>query len=295
MVWLSIALASPEVVSSTADEKRLDQRISDEPADLVILYGGEQDGQLGTCGCPGDPKGSLGRVESWRDRAAERNEPVLLVNVGNWLTDPVGVGNALHPSAFRRNAAMLDAVTNWDALNVSFRDLPYLGTVDEGWPAGVVSANASGLPDVVSAEVNGRSIAIVGVTAWKKDYLQPEGVERIDPIEALETLLPTLEQDLVVVLSYGLGKRNKAITALDVDVLIDGDTHRSNVPALVVDDTVWVRSRFETQYLGELRLQLDDDGVTYAHDRAISMDRRIPTSKKWRKKLRETQKAMESI
>lgn len=296
MLWFAAALATPEVLSSTVDEGNLGQRLDHTPADLVILYGGEQDGTLGTCGCPGDPKGSLGRVHGYAEAVREQGSPILMVNAGNWLTDPVGPDNGLHPAAFVRNRHMVDAVEDgWDVLNVSFRDLPYLGR-EGAFPAQAVSANLhGGPPSHRIVERGGVKVALTGVTAWKKDYLQPEGFQRLDPIEALAALLPTLreEADLVVVTSFGLGRRNKELAALDIDVLIDADTHRGRADALVHDGTVWVRSRYETRYLGELRLELADGAIVSAHDRAVALDKKIPTARGWKKRQRAAAKALE--
>lgn len=299
MIWLATALAAPEVTSSVVDEGGLARRLDSVPADLVILYGGEQDGAIGTCGCPGDPKGSLGRLHGYAAAVREQGVPMLLVNAGNWLTDPAGPDAGLLPIAHVRNAVMLDAVSDdsadWDALNISFRDLPGLGSAGR-FPANAVSANLDGGGARYRiVERGGVRVALTGVTAWKKDYLQPEGFERTDPIEALVALLPTLREqaDLIVVSSYGLGRRNRELAALDIDVLIDADTHRTRDNAVVMHDTIWVRSRFETQFLGELRLQLGDDGVVRAHDRAVALDSRIPTPRDWKKRERAARKALE--
>lgn len=296
MLWLAAALAAPEVISSTVDEGRLEQRLDHTPADLVILYGGEQDGSIGTCGCPGDPKGSLGRVHGYADAVRAQGSPTVLVNAGNWLTDPVGPDNQLAPAAFVQNRTMVDAVgQGWDVLNVSFRDLPYLGR-QQAFPPNTVSANLVGGGERFRVvERGGIKVALTGVTAWKKDYLQPEGFERSDPVQALAALLPTLREqaDLVVVASYGLGRRNKELAELDIDVLIDADTHRGRADALVHEGTVWVRSRYETQFLGELRLELGDGGIVSAHDRAVALDKKIPTAPGWKKRQRAAAKALE--
>ena len=127
--------------------------------------------------------------------------------------------------------------------------------------------------------------------------MQPEGFEQQDPIEALQELLPTLREqaDLIVVSSYGLGRDTRALTRLDIDVLVDADTHRARAPAVVDNGTLWVRSRFETQYLGELRLDLGEHGIDAAHDRAIALDKKIPTAKGYKKRERAAAKALESI
>lgn len=295
MIWILTASAIPTVVGSTVDQGKLSARVSDAPADLVILYGGEQDGSLGTCGCPNEPRGSLGRIHSYADAVRETGVPMLLLNAGNWLTDPVGQDNQLRADARIRNDHVLNALDGWDVLNISFRDLPHLG--DRPFPPGAVSANLEGGPRTHRMlEVGDKKVAVVGVTAWKKAYLQPKGFGMTDPVQALAALLPSLREqaDLVVVTSYGLGPANKSLAALDIDVLIDADTHRTRAEPIVVDDTVWVRSRYETQFLGELRLTLNGSGIEAAHDRAVSLDKKIPSAPGWKKRERAAAKALEA-
>ncbi|MCB9675774.1 MAG: hypothetical protein H6737_11690 [Alphaproteobacteria bacterium] len=292
LVW-NLALASPSVVATSADEGPLKKRLNDDPADVVILYGGEQDGSMDTCGCPNNPRGSLARLVAYQHAAEALSAPVITVNAGNWLRDTIGDDNRLRSDARVANAHMVEAVqaADWSAVNVSFRDLPYLASVGQ-FPKGAVLANArgpGGPPPYVIAQAGDLDVAITGVTHWSKEYLQPPDFERLDPVQALESLLPELHEkaDLVVVLGYALGKDAKAIAKLDIDVLVDADTHRNRYDPVVVGDTVWVRSAFETQRLGELRLRVSDGVITSAHDRAIGLDKRIPSPAPWKARARD--------
>lgn len=298
---LAAALAAPAVLTSEAIDGPAHKRVAVDQADLVVLYGGEQDGSQDPCGCPSRPRGSLGRVEAYAAVVREQGVPTLLVNPGNWLRDTIGDDDRLSDDARAANAQMLEAIEagTWDALNVSFRDLPYLGEI-ASFPPDAVLSNArgpGGPPDHRLLPVGDRTVAIVGVTGWSKEYLQPPAFERADPVDALAALLPSLREqaDLVIVLGYALGARAKAIAELDIDVLIDADTHRGRFEPIVVDDAVWVRSNFGTQRLGELRLRLGDDGrIASAHDRMIDLDASIKMDRAWKKRADRARREIES-
>lgn len=300
-----MALAAPlEVIASEAIEGSARKRLAGDPADLVILYAGEQDGSQDPCGCPENPRGSLGRLEAYASAVREQGAPVVVVNAGNWLKDALGDDNRLRGDARIADAHMLAAVEagSWTALNVSFRDLPYLAEVDR-YPSGAVLANASGdkgPAPFVLVPAGERTVAITGVTAWSKRYLQPDGLELQDPVEALTALIPELRQqaDVVVVLAYGLGRRAKEVAALDLDVLVEADTFRSTFEPIVEGDRIWVRSNFGTQRLGELRLRLEDgpDGTSIAgaHVRAVDLDDGIRMAREWKRRAREARDAVEA-
>jgi len=287
-----VALSAPSVVATVADTGPLKNRVTDEPADVVLLYGGEQDGSMDTCGCPNNPRGSLPRLMAYQYAVESGDAPVLTVNAGNWLRDSVGEDNKLRADAKVANSHMLDAVqqAGWSALNISFRDLPYLAEVGS-FPEGAVLANASGPgapPPYVLVKAGDLDVAITGLTHWSKSYLQPDDFEFENPVEALTALLPELNEraDLVVVLGYALGKEAKAVAELDIDVLIDADNYRGRFDPIVMGDTIWVRSNYETQRVGELRLRVEQGHITMAHDRMIDLDKKIPSPGPWRSRAK---------
>lgn len=294
---LTIALAAPDVLGTRVTEGSLQERLAAEPVDLVLLYGGEQRGSMDTCGCPNDPRGSLGRLEAYAGAVREQGSPVVLLNPGNWLDDPVGSDNRLRADARIANAHMVDAVEagRWDALNVGFRDLPYLGETGT-FPRGSVSANArgEGLVDHVLVEAGPHTVAITGVSRWAKLYLQPDDVELLDPIDALAALVPKLRQqaDVVVVLTYALGPRVKEVAAMDVDVVVEADGLRTWNKPVVVGETVWVRNREQTQTLGELRLTLEEGEVVRAWERVVDLDADLPWPGPWKRRHRKAHKAV---
>ncbi len=309
--WGSVAHAGPSVIATVADEGGLRKRLTDEPADLVVLYGGEQDGSMSTCGCPNNPRGSLPRWIAVQQAVEAADAPVLTVNAGNWLTDTIGSDNRLRADVDVANTHMLEAVedADWAAVNVSFRDLPWLAASGRGFPDGAVLANVS-VPDgeagpapyVVTTAGDFR-VAITGLTHWSKEYLQPDW-ERTEPVAALQALLPTLreEADLVVVLGYALGSDAKQVAELDIDVLVDADTYRNRFDPVVVGDTVWVRSNYETQRLGELRLRVEPDSsepgrvqISSAHDRTIDLDRKIRSPGPWKRRAKEARQDVAAV
>jgi 2',3'-cyclic-nucleotide 2'-phosphodiesterase (5'-nucleotidase family) len=299
-ILLAVTLAAPTVRGTRVTEGRLDDRLATGPADLVLLYGGEQRGSQADCGCPHDPRGSLGRVEAYASAVEASGVPTLLLNPGNWLNDPTGQGNRLRDDAMVQNAHMVDAVRagSWDALNVTFRDLPYLARADV-WPTGIVSASARGapaLPPYVLLEAGARTVAVTGVTPWSKTYLQPADVERLPPVEALEAILPRMhaEADLVVVMTYGLGRDVRAVAQLDIDVLIEADHLRNRFEPVLFGNTVWVRSFDQTQVLGELRLEWGDEGLDRVVARTIDLDGDIPRRGPWRRREKRAHKAVRS-
>jgi 2',3'-cyclic-nucleotide 2'-phosphodiesterase (5'-nucleotidase family) len=299
-----LAFAEPSLVVSEAIEGPARKRLAEDPADLVILYAGEQDGSQDPCGCPVRPRGSLGRLEAYASAVRDAGAPVLLVNAGNWLKDAIGPDDRLRADTRVADEHMLSAVEagSWTALNVTFRDLPYLAEAGR-FPDGAVLANArgpNGPAEYVLVRAGERTVAITGVTSWSKEYLQPTEFHRTDPVDALAALLPTLREqaDLVVVLGYGLGKRAKEIAALGVDVLVEADTYRTRSEPILLGDTLWVRSNYGTQRLGELRLRLaDQDGrtrVSSAHDRAIDLDADIKMDRSWKQRSRKAREAIEA-
>lgn len=292
----AIAMGSPTVETSSAANTTLRKRFVDEPADVVLLYAGEQQGSQDTCGCPVNPRGSLGRLHTYADALRDRGEPVVLVNAGNWLGDTIGDDHTLREDVRVGNAHMVQAMEagEWSALNVGYRDLPYLGEQD-AYPVGAVSGNtAKGPPGFVVVDAGELKVAITGLSSWRRPYLQPEGVDRLEPVKALEALLPEMEAaaDVVVVLAYALESDAKAVADLDIDVLVEADTFRTRFDPILRGDTVWVRSNFETQRLGELRLTIEDGVVTGVHDRFIDLDAQIGSAGSWRRRLRKSEAAV---
>jgi 2',3'-cyclic-nucleotide 2'-phosphodiesterase (5'-nucleotidase family) len=258
-------------------------------ADLVILYGGEQEGILGSCGCDSRPRGSLARVDGYR-RLLERAEPevpLILLNTGAWLDNTIGYTLDLRADAKVANIAMVKAVElgRWDVLNATFRDMPWFREAEI--PANVVSANIRPLEDglgpapYIVVESGAVRVAVTGLSSEGMSFIQPDTHRPEDPVRALEALLPEMREDadLVVVLGYHLGSLATKVIKLDVDVLIDANMFKEQHEPMMKYDTLWLRSRWRTERLGELRLFLDDGKISGARDRMIDLDERIPATR----------------
>ncbi|MBW1879234.1 MAG: hypothetical protein JRJ84_12800, partial [Deltaproteobacteria bacterium] len=143
----------PVLTSELANAGALRHRLAGpDDANLVILYGGEQEGSMGPCGCGERPLGSLARVQGYRVAMQRRQRGVgdLLVNTGGWLDDAVGP-QGLGADALLAGDAMVAGLEmgGWTVLNVGYRDLPYLAA--RGFPGTSVSGNVAPLDAASSA------------------------------------------------------------------------------------------------------------------------------------------------
>ncbi len=127
----SIAL-SQQVVTDGALKHRL---AAPDGAELVLLYGGEQAGRVGPCGCDQRPKGGLARSAAYAAAVRARDPNVLLLNVGNFLVD-FDDG----PNEIARNALIVDGLQRggWDVWNLTAPDVAALTAW--GLPPAAVSA-----------------------------------------------------------------------------------------------------------------------------------------------------------
>jgi hypothetical protein len=212
---------------------------------------------------------------------------VLLLNPGGWLTGDhdqgVLVPRAVEDNAFVRRAL---ALVRYDALNVSWRDLPGLG---DGVP-GLVSATHQGLAPVATTETvdaGGLQVVITGVSRRGPPFLEPAGTTVLGPVEAVRAL-PLRDEDLVVVLARNVPREVQALAALPgVDVVIEADDYNARYPPTLVGSTLWVRSWDESTRLGELRLWVEDGHVVRALDRMIDLGPDVPEMPELRRLARE--------
>ncbi|MFT4628007.1 MAG: hypothetical protein ACI8PZ_006701 [Myxococcota bacterium] len=281
------------VLSSSSPTGRIADRVAwGDGADLVLLYGGEQSGRVGPCGCEDHPIGGLPRVTGYRRAMRDANPgvPDLLLNLGEFYSARTGDTPTLSSDARAANRWMragLDAGP-WDAVNVSCRDLP--GATADGFPLNALSTNmrVPDLPDHRLVKAGAHTVAVLGVGAPCLDYLQPPGLVVTDPLEAVRARVPTLEADLVVVLVSGLAGRVEALASIDgVDVVLEAGAYVGRYEPFDVGGTVWARSADETQRLKELRLRVDDGRISAATDRTITLDERIPEDRPVKRLLME--------
>lgn len=280
--WGTPAFAAPELSSTVVSPAVpvAEAQVAGDGADLVIVYAGEQHGDIGPCGCDSWPKGGLGGLATWVDavRASDPQVPVLLLNPGAWASSVTDAG-VLTRAAIRDNDWFHRAwyEVRFDAANVSFRDLPSVVP-----HPGLVSATHRPPNDAVTRyktfELGDLRVAVTGVSRDGLEYLRPTGTTVQTPVAAVRDLLPELaDHDLVVVLAYDVPKEVAAIASLPgVDVVIEAAGYTERWPPLAMGDAVWVRSRDLGAEVGELRLWVDDGKVTRAEDRRATIGPDVP-------------------
>ncbi len=258
-------------------------RLSNQPADLVVFYGGEEKGSLEPCGCPDQPRGGLARQAAYilAARAAAPDTPTLVVNGGYWLLDARSLDGSPRADTLAHNRWMTTALQQLgvDALNVGIHDLGALSMGERVPDLPLVSAHIEG-PGVlpwVRIEQGGLRVGVTGVTTGSTAYHQQPGYDLGHPTRdtraTLERLRP--EVDVLILLAFGdAGPARSMAEAGLVDVVIDTNRHRERSPPMRIGDAVWVRSFAGTERLGELRIGLGPDGrrVATAVDRKIELD-----------------------
>ena len=253
-------------------------------ADLVLLYGGEERGEMDHCGCPHRPRGGLGRQQSYLAALRQQDQPVLFVNGGYWLEDAMGLNGEPRADIPVMNRWMIAGMEQLGphALNVGYNDTAGLTSVgDLATDLPLVSANirGEGLQPWVVHDVNGIRVGVTGISVQGLSFLETPGFEIGDPFRQGRETLEAMgeETDVVILLAYGEPKdaRRLAQTGL-VDVVIDTNLHRENYPPVFVGEALWVRSHFQTMRLGELRLGIEDGEIQWAVERKIDLDLQIP-------------------
>lgn len=257
------------------------ERAQAPQADLVLFYGGEIGGSLGTCGCPDRPRGSLARMATYlrASREAHPDQRDLFLMGGDWLMNPVapdGSASAQAPVANEYVARAFDAM-EVDAANVAYGDLPGVLAL-ETLPEWALSTNTQGLATARILEVDGVRLGVLAITRFG---VQPVPDHKIsDPYAPAAAALQELSEntDVQVLLSYGAGEvaAQLARDFAELDVVIDADMHRGFFEPDTIGDAIWVRSHYQTMRLGELRLDLGEQGVGLILDRKIDLDPLLP-------------------
>lgn len=306
ILWLALACARPQAPALPISDRRL--TVGDEPglstelltggalearlsspddADLVLIYGGEEQGSLDACGCPNRPRGGLARQQAYADatRAMPGAPPVLQLNGGQWLDDAMGLDGLPRPDASVVNAWMVRGLieAGFSGLNLGYSDMAGLRSLAPGATTALpmLSANISG-PNIEPYRVvqaGPLRVAITGITDPGVRFLSTPGFEVADPIAAGKEAIraAAAQSDVVVLLAFHAPEAARSLArSSEVDVVIDTNLHRELYPPIRVGGAVWVRSHFQTMRLGELRLHLGEDGVERARDRKIDMDDVMP-------------------
>jgi len=270
-------------------EGKLDERISTEPAELVLFYGGEHKGSMETCGCPKRPRGSLPRLMSYLEasRGANPDVPDVLLHGGYWLEDAMGLDGGLRKDVPVMNQWMLQGMEalDVDVANLSFQDLPGIDPLDE-LPDWAVSANVTashGAPAPQPWRVLDRGGVKVGVTAITQQgmtFVMTPDYAVTDPLEGGRAALEAMksEADVLVLMAFQAPEAAKALAEEfpELDIVIDVNMHREFYEPFTINNAVWVRSHYQTQRLGELRLRLDGGDIVGVLDRKIDLDPQVP-------------------
>lgn len=298
LLWLLACLhkeapPSPEAIrGEMVLEGGLSQRLSNEPADLVIVYGGEQKGSMDTCGCPKRPRGSLPRIGAYVAALERRKEPMILLNPGYWLEDAGGFEGELRPDVEAMDRWMIKGLSllPWGAMNLGAPDLAALTRLGAPLPAlPLVSANAKGAPGSQIFTINGIKVGVTGISGQVPTLSDP-----VYPIQDPMTAGPIIEElgkqvEVLVLLSWEATDAAKKLAERypEIDVVIDANQYREFMAPAPIGHSVWVFSHYQTMRLGELRLKLDHGSIIGAVDRKIDMDPAMPAEDKLDTMLRQ--------
>ncbi len=257
------------------------ERAQAPEADLVLFYGGEIGGSLGTCGCPDRPRGSLARMATYlqASREAHPGQRDLVLMGGDWLmnpTSPNGSPSAQAPVA-NGYVALAFNTMGVDAANVGYGDLAGVLALSPR-PEWVVSTNTQGLPSTRVVERDGVRVGILAITRFGVQPLPGHSIA--DPYTPAAAALQELSQstDVLVLMSYGAAEvaAQLARDFPELDVVIDADMHRGFFEPDTIGDAIWVRSHYQTMRLGELRLDLSGEKAALIVDRKIDLDPLLP-------------------
>ena len=257
------------------------ERAQAPDADLVLFYGGEIGGSLGTCGCPDRPRGSMARMASYlhASREAHPGQRDLVLMGGDWLMNPVspdGSPSAQAPVANGYVAQAFDAM-GVDAANVGYGDLPGVLAL-ETLPPWAISTNTQGLPTSRVVDLDGVRVGILAITRFGVQPVPGHSIS--DAYAPAAAALQELSQssEVQVLLSYGAGEvaAQLARDFPELDVVIDADMHRGFFAPDTIGEAIWVRSHYQTMRLGELRLDISEGKVGLIVDRKIDLDPLLP-------------------
>ncbi len=267
----------------------LQSRLAVDDARLALFYTGELQGSLEPCGCPKEPRGGLPRLATYVAASSEANPgtPSLLLNGGYWLEDAIGLGGGLRGDVPLMNGWMVRGLQQlpWDALNLGYTDLP--GLVELGGELAelpLVSANIQAREghDVPQPErwrlvqAGDLRVGITGLSTPGVSFVPtPEYIVE-PPLPAAERVLAEMEGqvDMVVLLAFQAIPEARALAQdhPEITVVIDTHHHSESVPPFHVGEATWVKSTHQGRNLGELRLWIEDGGITRALDRKVELD-----------------------
>jgi len=251
-----------------------------DDASLVIMYTGEQRGDMAPCGCADTPRGGLPRTGAYMDAAG----PGIRVFGASWLDDGTTLDGQPMADAAVKNAHMMAGLRalDVDVAHVGLTDAIALSRMSDAPDLPLVSANIEGpgVSPYVIVEQGGLRVGFTGIAAPGHIAISTPGYVRHDPADAGGVISNLAETtDLIVLLNDGAtGATKKLIRSGHVDVVIETAKYRAFELPFKQGNAVWVRSHDQGQRLGELRLSTAGGRVVAATDRKIDLDVSMPDS-----------------
>ena len=246
---------------------------SDE-ANVVLLYTGEQRGDVAPCGCADSPRGGLPRTAAYMDAVPTG----MRIFGASWLDDGTTLDGQPMADAAVKNRHMVDSLhaLGVDVAHIGLTDAIALSRMSGTPDLPMVSANIQGpgVAPYVIVEHNGLRVGFTGVTAPGHIAISTPGYVRTDPLDAGPVIdeLAALS-DLIVLLNDGATDASKKLIRQGhIDVVIETAKYRAFEVPFRQGRAIWVRSHDQGQRLGELRLQVEDDRVVAVTDRKIDLD-----------------------
>lgn len=155
--------------------------------------------------------------------------------------------------------------------------------------------DAYGVCDYVIEDVDGVRVAVFGI----------EGIDSIECVQAdvafhdyIETAKKTVEAigdqaDVIVCLSHsgtsGDGQTGEDFDLIDavpgIDVVVSAHSHTAYQDAVIRNDTILVSAGCYLQYLGSLKLEVDENGISLKDYQLLPIDENVKEDAKIRSKL----------
>lgn len=303
-----------KLAKKAAPSGTLNQRLDkDDGYGMVLFYSADIHGNLEVCGCPIHPLGGVARrmgyINAFRKRSPEA--AIVMADVGRIFADETnGDSNELRPDARVMNDWIVRAneVMNLEIVNLSYRDLPYAGTLlqpDTATPehpkpekSALLSANVkvtdnwreNPAPYLIKT-VTGRRlklpvrIAFIGLSDLPpenfKERVAANGFVINDPLAAAKHALAEVHDKADITVIVGYLKRSTVSKLAqqndDLDLIINSDGSGVTLDPLEINNTLIVYATKETKHLGELRFYTDAEGVVERFtNRYVELDEIIP-------------------
>lgn len=257
----ALEASAVEATTERADGARVEARLADDDAELVILVSSEHRGDPEACGCGVRPLGGLARQQTYVEAVEATGTPSLVLHAGGWLASEADQG-VITDASRAANARMMRALrgVRVDALNAGWPDVAALELARPGLVSATLRADVPVLEADVHA-VGGVRVAVTGVTRGGPAYLWREGTEVRDAVQAVAAVRDRVEADLLVVLVYDDPEAAVAVARLPgVDLVVEAGGYTARWPAVVEGEAVRVRTWDQGARLTELRLWRDPDG-----------------------------------